>query len=121
MFSTRQVMAVMTLGFVHTPRPPEAGEDNAQRFAAVVVKAAHERRFIHCYPHAGYRGVKSDEYGWEWMVNAEWRARVLALLADAPVTDCVFTAPDDLEGWTFSCRSTVGVPYIAKLSLKDAA
>lgn len=93
----------------------ETGEQNAQRFAKMVVKVAHEDRVIICDAGRGY----NERYGWLWMMNAAWRERVMELLQGAPIKDARFCPPDDMEGWTFSAYSTVPVPRIAQLTLED--
>lgn len=93
----------------------ETGEQNAQRFVAAVITEAREERVIIMYPTNA--GRAHHRFGWVWMMNAAWRARVLELLQDAPVREPQFNPPDSLDGWTFSAYSTVPVPRIAQLTL----
>lgn len=100
-----------------TPPANETGEENARRFAETVAKLAKDARVIVMYPT--YTKA-ADIGGWVWMMNAAWRARVLELLADAPVKEPKFHEPDSLDGWTFSAYSTVPVPRIAQLTLDQS-
>ncbi|QYW02162.1 hypothetical protein CPT_Sonora_060 [Stenotrophomonas phage Sonora] len=104
-------------------RPPvdETGEQNARRFVEAVVRLAHDERVILCYPHQGLRasGRGDIRFGWVWMLNPLWRARVAELLKDAPVRDVIFSEPDTMDGWTFSAHTTVPVPRVAQLALDE--
>lgn len=114
---TRPLLKRLLALITRRPIPPETGEENARRFVEVVTDLAHEKRVVLCYPHPGFRSIGGPENGWVWMLNPLWRARVLELLAEAPVRGAEFHAPDNLDGWTFSAYSTVPVPRVAQLAL----
>lgn len=116
----RSLMTRLRSSLLGSTPSDETGEENAHRFVRVVATLAREERVIICYPHGPFRKAKGGNHprcGWVWMLNPLWRARVLELLADAPVKEAKFHEPDELDGWTFSAYSTVPVPRIAQLTL----
>jgi len=98
----------------------ENGEMNAQRFVRTVCYLCKKQRHITMFPYGDHKRNDGERFGWRWMQNAQWRARVLQLLADKPVKAPAFEEPDKLEGWTFHAVSTVGVPLIELVELGDA-
>lgn len=116
----RSLMTRLRSSLLGSTPSDETGEENAQRFVRVVSTLARDERVILCYPHGPFgkaRGGADPRCGWVWMLNPLWRARVLELLAAAPVKDAKFHEPDTMDGWTFSATSTVPVPRIAQLTL----
>ena len=99
----------------HVPNT-ETGEENAQRFVAVVLRLVAEQR--HVVLSSEPRRL-SEMGGWTWMYNRRWRARVLELLRDAPLRDAKFVEPDNFDLWTFSTISQAKAPRIETLDLTD--
>lgn len=98
------------------PALAEAGEENARRFARVVVALAKEGRVLHLSSSPHRRAELGD---WVWMNNPLWRKRVLELLKDAPIRSAEFLPPDNFDLWTFLAISKVSEPRIARLTLRD--
>jgi hypothetical protein len=101
-------------------REPETGAENARRFVTIVARLAAESRIVEMYPYPG-RSNRNEHFGWQWMANSAWRKEVNRLLhaQRVPVKDARFHSPDSLDGWSFSCVSTVPLPRVATLTLED--